>query len=115
MKNLNFAMCDRLLFEVEFDHCRLDFSKFYTLPLHAAKFTNCSVLAVDFMKANLQAVLFDTCDLHRAEFEGALAQKADFYSSENYSINPSKTKLNKAVFAESRLAGLTTHLGLKLS
>jgi uncharacterized protein YjbI with pentapeptide repeats len=115
MKNLNFAMCDRLLFEVEFDHCRLDFSKFYTLPLHAAKFTNCSVLAVDFMKANLQAVQFDTCDLHRAEFEGALAQKADFYSSENYSINPSKTKLNKAVFAESRLAGLTTHLGLKLS
>lgn len=114
MKNLNFAMCDRLLFEVKFDHCRLDFSKFYTLPLHAAQFTNCSLLAVDFMKANLQGVLFDNCDLHRSEFEGALAQKADFYSSENYSINPAKTKLNKSVFAMSKLAGLTAHLGLKL-
>ncbi len=107
-------MCDRLLFEVTFDHCRLDFSKFYTLPLHGAQFSFCSLLAVDFMKANIQAVVFDSCDLHRAEFEGALAQKANFYSSENYSINPAKTKLNKSVFAESKLAGLTRHLGVKL-
>ncbi len=115
MKNLNFAMCDRLLFAVWFEQCRLDFSKFYTLPLNAALFNNCSLLAVDFMKANLQAVVFDKCDLHRAEFEGALAQKADFYSSENYSINPAKTKLTKAVFAESKLTGLTAHLGLKIN
>ena len=114
LKNLNFAMCDRLLFEVEFDHCRLDFSKFYTLPIHAANFTNYSLLAVDFMKTNLQGVLFDYCDMHRAEFEVALAQKANFYSSENYSINPSKTKLNKAVFASTKLEGLVNQIGLKI-
>jgi uncharacterized protein YjbI with pentapeptide repeats len=108
-------MCDRLLFEVYFENCQLDFSKFYTLPLNKAQFIGCSLLAVDFMNSNIKEVIFDRCDLHRSEFEGALAQKADFYSSENYSINPSKTKLNKAVFAESRLAGLTTHLELKLS
>ena len=107
-------MCDRLLFEVEFDHCRLDFSKFYTLPIHAANFTNCSLLAVDFMKTNLQGVLFDYCDMHRTEFEVALAQKANFYSSENYSINPSKTKLNKAVFAATKLEGLVNQIGLKI-
>ena len=107
-------MCDRLLFEFEFDHCRLDFSKFYTLPIHAANFTNCSLLAVDFMKTNLQGVLFDYCDMHRAEFEVALAQKANFYSSENYSINPSKTKLNKAVFAATKLEGLVNQIGLKI-
>lgn len=107
-------MCDRLLFEVYFERCRLDFSKFYTLPLNGAQFVECSILAVDFMNANLKEVIFDRCDLHRTEFMGALAQKADFYSSENYNINPSKTKLNKSVFAMSKLAGLTAHLGLKL-
>ena len=108
-------MCDRLLFEVTFDHCRLDFSKFYTLPLHAAQFTNCSLLAVDFMKANLQGVLFDNCDLHRAEFEGAQAQKANFYSSENYSINPAKTNLTKAIFSAEKLGGLVVHHQLKIT
>jgi uncharacterized protein YjbI with pentapeptide repeats len=108
-------MCDRLLFEVEFDHCRLDFSKFYTLPIHAANFTNCSLLAVDFMKTNLQGVLFDYCDMHRAEFEGALAQKANFYSSENFSINPSKTSLAKATFSAKKLGGLLEHHQLKIT
>ncbi len=115
LKNLNFAMCDRLLFEVTFDHCCLDFSKFYTLPLHGAQFSFCSLLAVDFMKANVQAVVFDSCDLHRTEFEGALAQKANFYSSKNYSINPSKTNLTKAIFSAEKLGGLVVHHQLKIT
>jgi uncharacterized protein YjbI with pentapeptide repeats len=115
LKNLNFAMCDRLLFEVTFDHCRLDFSKFYTLPLHGAQFSFCSLLAVDFMKADIQAVVFDSCDLHRTEFEGALAQKANFYSSENYSINPAKTNVTKAIFSAEKLGGLVVHHQLKIT
>ena len=107
-------MCNRLLFEVYFENCQLDFAKFYTLPLNKAQFIGCSLLAVDFMNANIKEVMFDRCDLHRSEFNGAMAQKADFYSSENFSINPAKTKVEKAVFAESKLGGLTRHLGLKL-
>jgi len=114
LKNLNFAMCDRLLFEVYFENCQLDFSKFYTLPLNKAQFISCSLLAVDFMNANINGVLFDRCDLHRTEFNGAIALKADFYSSENFTINPTKTKVEKAVFAQGKLGGLVANIGLKL-
>lgn len=107
-------MCNRLLFEVYFENCQLDFAKFYTLPLNKAQFIGCSLLAVDFMNANIKEVLFDRCDLHRSEFMGAMAQKADFYSSENFSINPAKTKVEKAVFAKGKLGGLVATLGLKL-
>ena len=107
-------MCNRLLFEVYFEKCQLDFAKFYTLPLNKAQFIGCSLLAVDFMNANIKEVLFDRCDLHRSEFMGAMAQKADFYSSENFTINPAKTMVEKAVFAQEKLDGLVATIGLKL-
>jgi uncharacterized protein YjbI with pentapeptide repeats len=107
-------MCNRLLFEVYFENCQLDFSKFYTLPLNKAQFIGCSLLAVDFMNANIKEVMFDRCDLHRSEFNGAMAHKADFYSSENFTINPAKTKVEKAVFAQGKLAGLVGNIGLNL-
>ena len=107
-------MCNRLLFEVYFENCQLDFSKFYTLPLNKAQFIGCSLLAVDFMNANIKEVLFDRCDLHRSEFNGAMAHKADFYSSENFTINPAKTKVEKAVFAATKLEGLVNQIGIKV-
>jgi uncharacterized protein YjbI with pentapeptide repeats len=107
-------MCNRLLFDVYFEKCQLDFAKFYTLPLNKAQFIGCSLLAVDFMNANIKEVLFDRCDLHRSEFNGAMAHKADFYSSENFTINPAKTKVEKAVFAATKLEGLVNQIGIKV-
>jgi uncharacterized protein YjbI with pentapeptide repeats len=60
-------------------------------------FTDSSLVAVDFMSTNLTAVLFSNCDLYRSEFE-AIADKADFRTSYNYSIDPTKTKLKKLNF-----------------
>ena len=33
IKDVNFAMCDKLIFEIAFTNCILDFSKFYTLKI----------------------------------------------------------------------------------
>lgn len=106
IKEVNFAMCDKLIFEVRFNDCILDFSKFYTLKIKGTPFTNCSLIAVDFMAADLTGVLFDNCDLYRSEFDKAIANKTDFKTSYNYTIDPSKTKLKKAVFALKELKGL---------
>jgi uncharacterized protein YjbI with pentapeptide repeats len=58
------------------------------------------------MAVDLTSVIFDNCDLYRAEFTKAIANKADFKTSYNYTIDPSKTKLKKAVFSLNEVKGL---------
>ena len=106
IKEVNFAMCDKLIFEVHFTNCVLDFSKFYTLKLKGTTFTNCSLIAIDFMAADLTNVIFENCDLYKSEFAKAIANKANFKTSINYSINPKTTKIKKAVFELKGIKGL---------
>jgi uncharacterized protein YjbI with pentapeptide repeats len=58
------------------------------------------------MSTNLTAVLFSNCDLYRSEFERQSLTKADFRTSYNYSIDPTKTKLKKINFSIDGLKGL---------
>jgi uncharacterized protein YjbI with pentapeptide repeats len=106
IKEVNFAMCDKLIFEIAFTDCILDFSKFYTLKIKGTSFTNCSLIAVDFMATDLTEVIFENCDLYRSEFAKAIANKTNFKTSYNYTIDPKVTKLKKAVFALEGLKGL---------
>ena len=106
IEDVNFAMCDKLIFEVHFKECNLDFSKFYTLKIKGTTFVDCSLVAVDFMKTDVTEVLFDNCDLYRAEFALATANKANFKTSYNYTIDPTKTKLKKAIFSLNEVKGL---------
>ena len=98
VKEVNFAMCNKLIFEVHFKNSTLDFSKFYTLKMKGTTFANCSLVAVDFMATDLSDVLFDRCDLYLTEFDKAIALKADFRTSKNYSIDPTRTKIKNAQF-----------------
>lgn len=103
---VNFSMCDPLLFQVEFKDCLLDYAKFYTLKIKGAIFTNCSLIAADFMKTDLTGVVFDNCNLHKSVFVDAIANKADFTTSYNFSIDPERIKLKKAMFSQAGLKGL---------
>lgn len=104
--DVNFAMCDKLIFEIHFSDCVLDFSKFYTLKIKGTTFTNCSVIAADFMNADLTGVLFDNCDLYRAVFIKSILEKADFTTSFNYAFDPEKNKIKKAMFSLKHVKGL---------
>ena len=106
IKEVNFAMCNKLIFEIGFNDCILDFSKFYTLKIKGTLFSNCSLIAVDFMATDLTEVVFENCDLYRAEFGKAIANKANFKTSHNYTIDPTTTKIKKAVFSRAGLKGL---------
>jgi uncharacterized protein YjbI with pentapeptide repeats len=106
IKEVNFSMCDKLIFEVVFNKCILDFSKFYALNLQGTPFTNCSLVAVDFMETDLSKVIFDNCDLYRTEFSKAKANKCNFKTSYNFTIDPKKTTLKKAIFSKKELKGL---------
>lgn len=106
IEEVNFSMCDKLIFEIHFKECTLDFSKFYTLKIKGTSFIDCSIIAVDFMKTDLTGVVFDNCDLYRSEFALAIANKANFKTSYNYTIDPTKTKIKKAVFSLAEVKGL---------
>lgn len=106
IKEVNFAMCSKLIFEVRFNNCILDFSKFYALKIKGTPFIDCSLIAVDFMAADLSNAIFENCDLYRTEFAQANANKVDFRTSRNYTIDPKTTKLKKAAFALEGLKGL---------
>jgi len=104
--SVNFTMCDPLLMQVEFKDCTLDYAKFYTLKIKGTVFTNCSLIAVDFMNTDLTGVIFDTCNLHKSVFVDAIANKADFTTSYNFTIDPERNKLRKAKFSQAGLKGL---------
>lgn len=104
--SVNFSMVDALLFSVEFKDCILDYAKFYTLKIKGTTFSNCSLTAVDFMSTDLTGVIFDNCNLHKAVFVDAIANKADFTTSYNFSIDPERNELKKAKFSQAGLKGL---------
>lgn len=106
LSSINFAMVDQFIFEVHFSDCLLDFSKFYSLKLKNTVFANCSMIAMDFMNADMTKVNFDGCDLYQAVFDKTNLNQADFRTSRNYSFNPAKNKVKKAIFSKDGLAGL---------
>jgi uncharacterized protein YjbI with pentapeptide repeats len=104
--NVNFAMTDQIIYDFGFQDCLLDYAQFYALKLKKMKFINCSMVSVDFMKADLTEVLFDNCNLRLAVFSETVANKADFTTSYNYIIDPERNKIKKAKFSLDGLVGL---------
>lgn len=74
--------------------------------MKGSTFNNSSLIAIDFMATDLTGAQFYNCNLYRSVFEKAIANKVDFRTSFNYTIDPSKTKLKKAQFALKELKGL---------
>jgi uncharacterized protein YjbI with pentapeptide repeats len=64
------------------------------------------MISVDFMGCDLTEALFDNCNLRRAVFIDTVANKADFSTSYDFTIDPEKSKLKKAVFSTDGLKGL---------
>ena len=64
------------------------------------------MIAVDFMESDLTEALFDNCNLRHAVFIGTTANKTDFTTSYDFTIDPEKNKLKRAIFSTENLAGL---------
>lgn len=106
MLGIHFESCRHFGFAVHFDHCTLNHSSFYQLNLPKTTFAHTQLHEVDFTESNLTASLFDHCDLTNATFEASNLEKVDFRTSYNYSIDPEKNRVKKAIFSPSGLIGL---------
>ena len=103
---VNFAMTDQVIYDFHFKDCLLDYAQFYALKLKKMQFINCSMVAVDFMQSDLTEALFDNCNLRLAVFSDTIANKTDFSTSYDFTIDPERNKLKKAQFSTDGLKGL---------
>jgi uncharacterized protein YjbI with pentapeptide repeats len=98
-------MCDKFIrgpFKIQ----NWIFSKFYALKMKEQHFSDGSLLC-RLYGYRYNECLLTTAIYTEAEFDKATANKADFRTSNNYSIDPSKTKIKKAQFS---LEGVKAYL-----
>ena len=78
-------------------------------------FNSCSLKEVDFTETNLTEVKMVNCDLSQAIFERTNLQKADFYSSFNFQIDPTNNTVKGAEFSKEGALGLLSGFGIKIN
>ena len=76
------------------------------------RFSACQLNEAYFDEADISSSVFDRCDMERASFYQTNLEKVDFSTSFNFTIDPSANRLKKAVFSESALRGLLSHLNI---
>ena len=103
---VDFSTCLPFLFEVSFDKCSLDYSKFIKNRLKKTKFKECTVREAIFTETALTGASFDDCDLSNTVFSRTNLSQADFTKARNFSINLELNTTKKAKFSYSGIAGL---------
>ncbi len=111
---LHFQDCDSFLISFYFEHSQLNLASFYKLNLKKIHFNNCILHEVDFTETDISSGKFESCDFAKAIFDNTNLEKADFRSSLNYSIDPSKNKIKKARFALPGVVGLLDHYDIEI-
>ena len=103
---MHFEDCNGFLFAAGFENCTLDLASFYKMKLKDTVFDNSSLRETDFTNADLTSASFSNCDLAGAIFENTLMEKADLKTAINYTIDPEKNRIRKALFSLAGLPGL---------
>jgi len=103
---LDFSTCNEFLFAVYFEHCILDYASFFRQKLKKTTFEDCSIKEVNFTQADLTGSAFVNCDLSQTSFQQAILERVDFRSASHFSIDPETTRIKKAKFSLTGLAGL---------
>lgn len=106
MVGLHFEDALPFLVPPEFTNCILDLSSFTSVKLPRVKFERCDVKEVDFSEADLSGCMFDHCNVERAIFDRTNLTMANFSTAFNYSLDPGKNMVKKAIFSLSGLPGL---------
>src|SRR5690606_30892850 len=89
-----------------FDRCQLNHCSFYKTKIKNTVFRNSQLKETDFSGCDLTSAVFDNCDLAKALFDQTILEKADMSTSYNYSIDPESSRIRKARFSISGIAGL---------
>lgn len=111
---IQFNECDDFLFAVDFNSCNVDYASFINKKMLKAKFINSSVREVNFTSTDLTKATFDDSNLQGAIFQNTILKEANFYSAQNYTIDPEANMLKKAKFSKEGLPGLLDKYDIKI-
>lgn len=111
---VDFSLCDKLLFEVGFEQCSLEFAYFFGNKMKGVQFKNCKIKEANFSEADLTGSIFYKCDLENTIFDRTNLQRADFRTSINYQIDPLKNNIKKAKFSYQGVIGLLTNFDIEI-
>ncbi|MEL6538516.1 MAG: pentapeptide repeat-containing protein [Bacteroidota bacterium] len=114
LQGLHFDHAHTFLFEVSFQHCKLNLSSFYQRVLKKTKFAECQLEEVDFAAADLSQAVFSECNLNGASFDNTNLEKADFSTAYGYTIDPEQNRVKKAKFSRMGLEGLLTKYDIQV-
>jgi fluoroquinolone resistance protein len=114
MLGVQFSDCNSFLLSFSFENCVLNLSVFYKLKLKKIRFTNCKLEEVDFTEADLASSIFESCDLNRAIFYNTNLEKADFRTAFNYSFDPERNRIKKAIFSRLGIAALLDKYNIEI-
>ncbi|WP_228913582.1 pentapeptide repeat-containing protein [Salinimicrobium sediminilitoris] len=111
---LNIYECDPFLLSFSFESCLLSFSSFSRLKIKNTSFKDCKLIQADFSETDLTSADFTNCDLSGAIFYNTRLQKADFATSQNFSIDPEINDIKEAKFSLENIPGLLEKHKIKI-
>lgn len=111
---LRFDNCSKYFFEIRFEESILNLSSFYRLDMTRIKFTGCKLHEVDFTESDMKGIQFNHCDLDRAIFDRTKAEKTDFRTAYNYSIDLDKNHFTNAKFSLNGIKGLLSKYKIEI-
>ena len=114
MTGTDFSDISRFVSSFRFKGCQLSYASFIRVKMKGLTFTECSLNEASFDNADMESSVFDKCDLDRASFFDTNLERADFSTSYGFRINPNHNRLKKAVFSETGLSGLLSHLDIEI-
>ena len=114
MLGLQFDECNGFGLSVSFVNCVLNHSSFYQANISETTFTGCQLKQVDFSHADLTQSVFDECDLSSAAFHQTNHSKSNLRTAVNFSIDPTKNKIQKAKFELNNIRGLLDCFGIEI-
>ncbi|WP_127129624.1 pentapeptide repeat-containing protein [Pseudoflavitalea rhizosphaerae] len=114
MLGLHFEQCSEFGLAFSFHHSMLNHSSFYGLKIKKTFFEHCQLHEIDLTDADLTESKFLACDLLNASFNNTNLEKADLSGATNFTIDPERNRIKKAIFHLYELGGLLVKYDLKI-
>lgn len=112
MMGINFTDLARVILDVGFRECLMDYACFAGMQLSRTEFIDCRLRDADFSNAQLERTVFGGSDLAKANFNHAALLRADLRGAENLSFDPTLVRLGRTRIDLDALVAIGAQLGL---
>ncbi len=111
----NFEFCKfNFNFSARFINCVLELTNFSAVKIYGCSFKGSTFKKASFIGSKMVKCDFSSCDFEEAIFDNTDLSESNFKHAINYSIDPNKNKLKKAIFSMPDVVGLLGNLDIRI-